>query len=86
MKKRVPAVVHEDGTGRAQSVTKELNPLYHELLSAFHRCAGVPMLVNTSLNVMGKPIVHGIEDGITLFSTSGLHALAIGNYLLEKPI
>jgi len=84
LKNRVPAVVHEDGTGRVQSVTRELNPLYHELISAFYRRAGVPMLVNTSLNVMGKPIVHGIEDSLTLFGTTGLHALAIGNFLIEK--
>jgi carbamoyltransferase len=83
-KNKVPAVVHEDGTGRVQSVTRELNPLYHELLSRFERRTGVPMLVNTSLNVMGRPIVHGIEDSLTLFTTTGLHAIAIGNFLLEK--
>ena len=81
---KVPAVVHEDGTGRAQSVTRELNPLYHALITEFSRRTGVPILVNTSLNVMGRPIVHGIEDAITLFTTTGLHALAIGPYLLEK--
>ncbi len=84
VKKLVPSVVHADGTGRVQSVTRDLNPLYHSLISAFSERTGVPMLVNTSLNVMGRPIVHGIEDSLTLFSTTGLHALAIGNYLIEK--
>lgn len=81
---RVPAVVHVDGTGRLQTVKKEWNERFHKLIDAFHRMTGVPLVLNTSLNVMGKPIVHGVEDAVTLFFTTGLDALAIGDHLIEK--
>jgi carbamoyltransferase len=81
---RVPAVVHEDGTGRLQTVTAEANPRFHALLAAFERISGVPVLLNTSLNVMGKPIAHSTEDALTLFYTTGLDALVIDDWLLTK--
>jgi carbamoyltransferase len=81
---RVPAVVHEDGTGRLQSVTAERNPRYHALLSAFHRRTGVPILLNTSFNIMGKPILHTAEDAILMFYTTGLDALVVEDWLLVK--
>jgi carbamoyltransferase len=84
VRQRVPAVVHEDFTGRLQSVTEEINPRYHALISAFYGLTGVPMLLNTSFNVMGKPIVHSVEDAIAVFATSGLDALVINDYLIEK--
>ncbi len=82
---RAPAVVHVDGTGRVQSVRREWNPRFHQLLSAFHRQTGVPILLNTSFNQMGKPIVHSVEDAVAVFMTSGLDALVIGDYLFQKP-
>jgi carbamoyltransferase len=81
---RVPAVVHEDGTGRLQSVTAERNPRYHALLSAFHALTGVPVLLNTSFNIMGKPILHTAEDAILMFHTTGLDALVVEDWLLVK--
>jgi carbamoyltransferase len=81
---RVPAVVHLDGTGRLQTVRREWNSLFHRLLEHFYLRTGVPLLVNTSFNVMGKPMVHSSHDAITVFYTSGLTALAIGPYLLVK--
>lgn len=84
VKKDIPAVVHLDGTGRLQSVSKKMNPLYHELISKFHGITGIPLIVNTSLNVMGKPIVNTEEDSITLFFTTGLHYLVIGNTVIMK--
>jgi carbamoyltransferase len=81
---QVPAVVHEDGTGRLQSVTPERNPRYHALLSAFHRRTGVPVLLNTSFNIMGKPILHTAEDAILMFFTTGLDALVVGDWLVLK--
>lgn len=81
---RVPAVVHDDGTGRLQTVRAEWNPLFHQLIEAFHQRAGVPLLLNTSLNVMGKPIVHSPEDAITVLFTTGLDNLVIGNRILHK--
>jgi carbamoyltransferase len=84
MRERVPAVVHEDGTGRLQSVTAERNPRYHALISAFHDLTGVPVLLNTSFNIMGKPILHTTEDAILMFYTSGLDALVVEDWLLVK--
>jgi carbamoyltransferase len=80
----VPAVVHADGTGRLQSVTAERNPRYHALIEAFHRRTGVPVLLNTSFNVMGKPILHTAEDAILMFYTTGLDALVVEDWLLVK--
>jgi carbamoyltransferase len=82
---RVPAVVHADGTGRLQTVKAAWNPRFHRLLEAFHRETGVPVLLNTSFNVMGKPIVHSVEDAVAVFMTSGLDALVIGDWLIAKP-
>jgi carbamoyltransferase len=81
---RVPAVVHRDGTGRLQTVREAWNPLFHRLLSSFHRRTGVPVLLNTSFNVMGKPMVHSIQDAITVFFTTGLDLLVVGPYILFK--
>jgi carbamoyltransferase len=82
---RVPTVVHVDGTGRLQTVKQEWNPLFHALLSEFHRLSGVPVLLNTSFNVMGKPIVHSVEDAVSVFLMSGMDALVLGDYLFTKP-
>jgi carbamoyltransferase len=82
--KSAPGVVHENNSGRLQSVTEELNPLYHQLISEFEKITGVPVLLNTSFNIMGRPIVHDVEDAIALFYTSGLDVLVIGNHIFEK--
>jgi carbamoyltransferase len=84
VKEKVPAVVHRDGTGRLQTVEKEWNPRYWSLIDAFNRKTGVPLLLNTSLNVMGKPIVHGVEDALALFCTTGLNRLVIDRAVIEK--
>ncbi|SFJ47562.1 carbamoyltransferase [Bosea sp. OK403] len=84
MRERVPAVVHEDATGRLQSVTAERNPRYHALIQAFHALTGVPVVLNTSFNIMGKPILHTAEDAILMFYTSGLDALVVEDWLLVK--
>jgi carbamoyltransferase len=82
---RVPAIVHVNATGRLQSVRREWNERYHDLIAAFHRRTGVPMLLNTSFNIMGKPIIHSLEDALGVFHTTGLDALVVGDYLIEKP-
>lgn len=82
--KKVPAVVHEDGTGRLQSVTASGNRLYHDLISRFYAKTGVPMVLNTSLNVMGKPIVHSPEDAMATFCLSGLDRLVMGRHVFSK--
>jgi carbamoyltransferase len=81
---RVPAVVHVNGTGRVQSVRREWNSRYYQLIAAFHAATGVPILLNTSLNIMGKPIINSLEDALGLFFTTGLDALVVGDYLIEK--
>ncbi len=81
---RVPAVVHRDGTGRLQSVRRDWNPRFYDLIRAFCDLTGVPLLLNTSFNVMGKPIVHSVQDAVIVFLTSGLDALVIGDRLYLK--
>jgi len=80
----VPAVVHNDGTGRLQTVIREDNPPYFDLLSAFERATTVPIILNTSFNVQGEPIVCSPSDAIRTFYTSGLDVLVIGDCVLEK--
>lgn len=79
-----PAVVHADGTGRLQMVHREDNPLYHRLIETFASRTGVPTILNTSFNLNGEPIVCSPDDAIRTFNTSGLDALVMGSYLLEK--
>ncbi|NQZ04530.1 carbamoyltransferase C-terminal domain-containing protein [Idiomarina sp.] len=81
---QVPGVVHADRTGRVQSVSLGTNPLFYKLLSAFKQQTGIPILLNTSLNVMGKPIVNSVEDAVAVFFTSGLDVLVIDNYVFKK--
>jgi carbamoyltransferase len=83
-KKKVPAIVHVNASGRLQSVRREWNPRYYDLIKAFCEITGVPMLLNTSFNIMGKPIIHSVEDAIGLFYTTGLDALVLEDYLIEK--
>jgi len=84
VREKVPAVVHVNGTGRLQTVKQDWDPRFHALLTEFHRVSGVPVLLNTSLNIMGKPIVHSVEDALAMFFTTGLDALVIGDHLLHK--
>jgi carbamoyltransferase len=81
---KVPGVVHVDGTGRLQTVKREWNASYYDLIKAFYEMTGVPLILNTSFNVMGKPIIHGVEDALAVFFTSGLDALVIENHLIVK--
>ena len=78
------AVCHVDGTGRLQSVTAERNARFYALLTSFYGLTGVPVLLNTSFNVMGKPLVHSLEDCLTVFMTTGLDVLVINDYLITK--
>jgi carbamoyltransferase len=80
----IPAVRHTDGTARIQTINRAQNPLYYDLLKAFEKRTGVPVLVNTSFNTRGEPIVCTPRDALECFWTSPLDALAIGSFLLEK--
>jgi carbamoyltransferase len=84
-REKIAAVCHVDGTGRLQTVKQEWNPLYFELIRCFYQLTGVPVLLNTSFNVMGKPLVHSLEDAVAVFMTTGLDALVVNGYLITKP-
>lgn len=81
---KIPAVRHVDGTARIQTINSQQNPLYYDLIKAFQARTGVPVLVNTSFNTRGKPIVCSPRDAIECFFSSPLDALVIGSFLLEK--
>jgi carbamoyltransferase len=83
-REKVPAVVHVNGTGRLQTVKRQWNEDFHELITQFHQITGIPLLLNTSLNIMGKPLIHSVEDAVGIFYTTGLDALVIGDVLIEK--
>lgn len=80
----IPAVTHLDYSARIQTVTEEASPLYHSLISEFHRLTGCPLLVNTSFNVRGEPIVCTPEDAYRCFMRTGLDHLFIGSFILSK--
>ncbi len=80
----VPGVTHVDGSGRLQSVDHERNPIYHKLISEFKKLTGVPMVINTSFNIMGEPIVNRPEDAVKCFLGNGLDCLVIGNFIVKK--
>ena len=79
-----PAIVHVDKTARPQFLTEEVNPLYYKLLSAFNEIAGVPILMNTSMNIKGEPICRSPEDALNLFFATDIDVLVIGKFVLEK--
>ena len=80
----IPAVTHVDGTGRLQTVTEESNPIYYRLIDAFHEITGVPVVLNTSFNLKGEPIVCSPQDALRTFYSSGLDALVLGDFLIKK--
>lgn len=82
---RIPAVWHVDGTARIQTINRHQNERYYDLIKAFQKRTGVPVLVNTSFNTRGKPIVCSPRDAVECFYTSPLDALAMGSFLLRKP-
>jgi carbamoyltransferase len=83
-RKELCAVNHVDDTGRLQSVTREENPMYYDLISAFHRKTGIPVILNTSFNE-NEPIVCTPEEAIACFQRTRMDVLAIGSFLAAKP-
>jgi carbamoyltransferase len=82
---QIPAVTHVDGTARLQSVTAADNPLYHRLISRFAAHTGIPVVLNTSFNLRGEPIVHRPTEAVADFLASDMDALFLGPLLAEKP-
>jgi carbamoyltransferase len=82
---QLPAVTHTDGSARVQTVQRDDNPRFWELLNAFGEVAGLPILLNTSFNVRGQPIVRTPEQAVDTFLGAGLHALVLGDYVVVSP-
>ncbi|HXM93965.1 MAG TPA: carbamoyltransferase [Candidatus Dormibacteraeota bacterium] len=80
----IPSVTHVDGSARPQTVEKEINPLYWRLIDEFGKRTGVPVIMNTSFNLRGEAIVHTPTDAVRTFFSSGMDALVIGGFLVEK--
>ncbi len=80
----VPAITHVDYSARIQTVRREDNPLYYDTIDAFYRRTGVPMIINTSFNVRGEPIVRSPEEAFTCFMRTQMDYLVLGPYLLDK--
>ena len=80
----IPSVTHVDGSARPQTVEREINPLYWRLIDEFGKRTGVPVVMNTSFNLRGEAIVHTPTDAIRTFFSSGMDALVIGSFLVEK--
>jgi len=82
--KDIPAVTHVDGTGRVQTVSKESNPLYYDLINEFYKITDVPVIINTSMNVMGEPIVNTPEQAYQMIVKTDMDYIVMGNNLVKK--
>lgn len=82
---RIPAVTHVDGTARIQTVTRESDPLFHQLISSFSRKTEVPLLLNTSFNLRGMPIVETPRDALQCFLLTDMDALYLGRFKVQAP-
>ena len=80
----LPSVTHVDGTARLQTVSREGNPLFYSLIERFGQKTGTPILLNTSFNIRGEPIVCDYGDGLACFLNTDMDALAMENCWLEK--
>jgi len=81
---RVPAITHADGSSRPQAVHRELSPRYHRLIEKFGDATGVPLIMNTSFNLKGEPIVSSPADALNTFRKSGLDVLVLENFIVRK--
>lgn len=82
--KLLGAITHVDGTVRPQFIKREQNPLYYDVIKAFGKKSGINVLLNTSFNLKGEPIVNTCEDAYNTFMKSGIDALVLGNYIIKK--
>ncbi len=81
---QIPAVTHVDGTGRLQTVSKQSNPLYYDLINEFYKLTGVPVIINTSMNVRGEPIVNTPEQAFDMLLKTDMDYIVMGNYIIGK--
>ncbi|PXF29576.1 carbamoyltransferase [Pokkaliibacter plantistimulans] len=80
----IPAITHVDGSARLQTVHADTNPLYHRMISEFGKLSGVPVVLNTSFNIMGEPVVESPLHAIRCFFSTGLDVLVLGDYIVRK--
>jgi carbamoyltransferase len=80
----IPAVVHIDNSARVQTVNESNNPRFRKLIESFNDETGCPVLLNTSFNVKGQPIVNSPEDAIKCFLSTNIDVLAIGDFVVTK--
>jgi carbamoyltransferase len=80
----IPAITHVDYSARIQTVHKETNPVYHEMIEAFYNKTGCPVIVNTSFNVRGEPIVMSPEHAYLCFMRTEMDYLVLGQFVLDK--
>ena len=84
LQRQAPAIVHVDGTVRVQTMRPDQNPLFYRLLKNFEKATGVPVLLNTSFNIKGEPVVCSVQDALRTFWATGLDVLAIGSFFINK--
>jgi carbamoyltransferase len=84
MRARIPGVVHVDGSARVQTVTRDTDPRFHDLLVAFGERSGAPVLLNTSFNVRGEPIVCSPAEALDALARTGLSAVVVGDLVFRK--
>ena len=84
-REKIPAVIHVDGTVRPQLVYKDIHPRYYDLIRAFGEKTGESVILNTSFNVKGEPIVCHPREPIKCFFDTGLEALVLGSFVVLKP-
>lgn len=80
----IPAITHVDGSGRLQTVRQDTNPSYHRMIEKFGEATGVPVVLNTSFNLKGEPIVETPANAFNTFSRSEMDVLYLGNFVVEK--
>ena len=83
-RKLIPGVTHVDGTGRLQAVNRQFNERYYKLINEFKKITGIPMVINTSFNIMGNPIIESPSDAIKCFLGNGIDYLVLGDFIIKK--
>ena len=83
-REKLPAVTHVDGSGRLQTVRREQHSLYYDLIQAFGRLSGVPVLINTSYNIRGEPIVNTPEQAYRCMMGTGIDCLVMEDFLIRR--
>lgn len=83
-REKLPSITHIDGTARLQTVKQQTSPLFHELIKEFEKIKGIPVVINTSFNVNGEPMVLSPQDALRCFYTTGIDSLVMGNFIINK--